>query len=164
MKELELRYSQLPHPYPSEPGARNEAWCAISFFIVDNEVSEEYLIFETQWDIKPLLQWFRENLPYIINNPFPITITDGNCIAKEIFDFYETADVENEIQINSIFEYRRQHGIRFAMRGVDIPDIYIGIGFDGHEISCWNKESMWRYKIKIDSFESRLNVLASIFL
>ena len=74
-------------------------------------------------------------------------------IAKSIFNFYDQFEDTNDLnELNRLYKYRERHGLRFALRGYDVADIYIGKVGEYHTISLCDKENDWSYNIDMRQF------------
>ena len=75
------------------------------------------------------------------------------------FFFYKNINLDEDKLVDAMFEYRLSHEIRFAHRGTDIPQIYIGKNNNYHEVSCLNEKGGWSYNFNAnDLIESILDL------
>lgn len=91
----------------------------------------ECVLFSINWDSRVLIEWLSANADEIINEPF-IFLSDRS-LARTIADKIEEDLSESDEDL--LYEYRVKHDLRFALRGVDIPSIILGVGVRGYEIS-----------------------------
>ncbi len=106
------------------------------------------------------LQWFFDNKSFFLAERFPLDLDVGQSIAEAIDQFYEKNDIDDAIGSEELYEYRVRHGVRFGFRGQDLPDIYIGLGQDGCEISCCD-DVVFKYLIDMESLFECLDKLMS---
>ena len=149
MNNLILDFYKKEYPYKEEPFDNKIIWGVIELKILSEDRTKVVKnVFKLEWDLRVLILWGLENKQNIFNETVPFVISDNNdSIAKQIHTFYQKNDFEDEILMDRVFEYRRSHGLRFALRGTDIPEIYIGKSGDNIEISFFEKNGEWRYYI-----------------
>ncbi|MGC6389059.1 hypothetical protein ACMV8I_15570 [Ewingella sp. S1.OA.A_B6] len=109
-------------------------------------------LFRGRVNISELLDWFRDNEEEIKSSDLPINEPSSGSLAKKIQRFYEYVEIEDDEIVDAMFDYRACHCLRFAARGTNFPEIYIGKKVDGHEISLFTDEQDWQYFIDIDDF------------
>ncbi|ADO50540.1 hypothetical protein [[Enterobacter] lignolyticus] len=109
-------------------------------------------IFQGKVNLSELLDWFKENEHEIKSSDLPIDRGNGGSLARKIRDFYESVDTENDEVVDSMFDYRSHHCLRFAVRGTLIPEIYIGKSGHNYEISMSGNDGEWGYFIDIEDF------------
>ncbi len=114
-------------------------------------------IFRGRVNISEFLEWFRDNEEKIKSSDLPINEPSSESLAKKIQRFYESVDVEDDELVDAMFDYRACHCLRFAARGTDLPEIYIGKSVEGHEISLFDDNQDWQYFIDINDFFSNLS-------
>jgi len=113
-------------------------------------------LFKGVVDYHQFIEWIIENESAIRLSDFPIDGLGDESIAKRICDFYEKLDVDNDELVDLMFDYRSSHCLRFASRGSDFPEIYIGKSVVGHEVSIFNEHEKWRYFFNVDDFFHKL--------
>ncbi|MDH2433498.1 hypothetical protein QCD60_13030 [Pokkaliibacter sp. MBI-7] len=102
------------------------------------------------------LNWFNENKRAIIDEIFPF-MTTNKSIAESVANFYQYVEDHTDEEVDKVYEYRTTHGLRFAFRGQDVDDIYIGkISADVYEISKAG-DKPWSLKIDINDIFRQLN-------
>lgn len=129
------------------------------FQVIDIKVKTDenvVSVFRGKIDLSELLIWFKDNENAIKSSDFPVKKESSESLARTIHCFFENIDVEDDVLVDTIFDYRSQHCLRFGVRGSCIPEIYIGKSGDKHEISMCNDEVEWKYLIDIDDFFSNL--------
>lgn len=109
-------------------------------------------LFTGRVDLCALKTWLVENEKLIKECGFPMEKINGCSLAEQSYFFYENADADDDHNIDAMYEYRESHCLRFACRGIDFPDIYIGKNDGDHEISLYNDGEKWRYFFDIDDF------------
>lgn len=151
MYKLDLKISELhPDQYIDMP-SKDEVYADISLD-VQLDGGKIFNVFKIKWDAMCFLNWFIENKQAIIYEN-PIELIDGGVsIACGIEKFYGNVDPDNLAELDMVFEYSKRHGLRFALRGVDINEVYIGKTEKGYEISYCNNDSIWSYKIDLLEF------------
>lgn len=127
--------------------------------LVSNFKNGTVPLFKIALDNLNELNWFFENETAIRNNKIPYISDNVFSIAKIIENFYEEVDPDDLAQLEMMFEFRKSHGIRFAFRGQDIADAYIGLNGDIYEISYSESIKSWCYEIDIDSLFIQLRHL-----
>ena len=125
----------------------------IKIFILDQLLNVTKEVICIKWDGEVLLRWLFDNRHDLLSDFFPGEAIEDHSIAAAIHDFYGNVDPENIDLMDRMFAYRESHGIRFALRGVDIPDVYIGKRRGGnYEISCADPGNMWMFEIDLQAF------------
>ena len=107
-------------------------------------------------DFQALIEWLKENEDAIRKADFPIVNLTDDSLAKKVHCFYESVDVDDDDLIDAMFDYRTSHCLRFACRGVDFPEIYIGKLGSKYEISLFTDNETWRYFFDVDDFFGKL--------
>lgn len=137
-----LEFASLEHPQHIEISIENN----IGF----------HSLFIGPVDFPALIEWFIENEDAIRKSDFPADNLTQDSLAKKVHCFYESVNVDDDDLIDAMFDYRTSHCLRFACRGVDFPEIYIGKLGSGHEISLFTQNEHWRYFFDIDDFFCKL--------
>jgi len=162
---LRLEYKLVEHPYKDELSSTGELWSEIKLKIFDGNNELVKVILDFQWNIVVFLDWINDNKEALLHEKFP-SIRVRSSIAESLFQFYEElgpdSDSENLMEI--IYDYRQRHGIRFALRGTDVDNIYIGKLNEVVTISLYdNDEDKWSFDIEVESFINDVqNALYSI--
>jgi len=113
-------------------------------------------LFAGRVDLLALTEWFIENEDAIRKSDFPVDNLTHDSLAKRVYCFYESVNVDDDDLIDAMFDYRACHCLRFACRGVDFPEIYIGKLGSEHEISLFTQSEHWRYFFDVDDFFGKL--------
>ncbi|MDN0096936.1 hypothetical protein [Yersinia rohdei] len=103
-------------------------------------------------NLPSFIEWLSDNENEIKVSELPIDTTSDKSLAYQIWHFYEREEIENDIIIDAMFDYRASHCLRFAARGTDFPEIYIGKLGCKHEISLFTGNDSWQYFIDIYDF------------
>lgn len=145
MNELSISFlgsASLQHPQFIEISLENE-----------NGV---HALFTGQVDFLAFTEWLIENEDTIRKSDFPVDNLTQYSLAKKVNCFYESANVDDDVLIDAMFGYRASHCLRFACRGVDVPEIYIGKLGSKHEISLFAQNEHWQHFFDVDDFFSKL--------
>ena len=158
--KLNLEYEFLDHPYANEPGSKGEQWSKIRLEILDDNGHVIKTVLDWQWDIIVLLNWFIENKKALQYENIPDEIKSSS-IAKGIFGFYGKYDPDKEDMaiLDKIFEYRTRHGLRFALTGMNVDDVYIGLNNGWVTISLHDKKERWNYNIDVEDFFKKIHAI-----
>ena len=105
-------------------------------------------------ELKELHDWLKEHRVDLLQNRIPVSESKGSCIADVLCQFYNelNPDVDDPALMQSMYDYRVAHCLRFAFRGTDLSDIYLGTFNGVHEVSCWGKGEHWTYEIDLPRF------------
>ncbi|QMV53024.1 hypothetical protein [Ewingella americana] len=118
--------------------------------------SELHLLFTGRVDLPAFTEWFIENEDAIRKSDFPVDNLTQDSLAEKVHCFYENANVDDDDLIDAMFDYRASHCLRFACRGVNFPEIYIGKLGSGHEVSLFTQNENWQYFFDVDDFFCKL--------
>jgi hypothetical protein len=156
---LHIACKKLPHPYPEELSSVGDIWAEIILQVRDTANQLVRTVFHIQWDLTVLAEWLTANRDDLVTEEMP-GIEKETSVAKSIFNFYEhiLPDEENDALMDSMYTYRASHGLRFAFRGVDLDDIYIGLFEEKLTISAVAPEE-WSYEIDRDAFLNSIQVV-----
>lgn len=116
-------------------------------------------VIDVRWDAAALFTWFHDNRVALCEAPPPQELEREGPIAVRIQAFYESADPDNTEALERVFAYRASHGLRFALRGVDVPDVYFGRLDSGYEVSC-SDEAIWSYQFDLPEFLAEVERLS----
>lgn len=156
MNYLKLEFHKKEYPYRDEKYDKDINWGQIKLLLYrDNFVLEKEL-FTIEWDFRDIINWFSINKEALINESFPFSKSHGS-IAKKVFDLLEDEN-SDEDQIDILYEYRTRHGIRFALRGTNIVDLYLGKTNSTYEVSLFDSNNDWRYQIDLIDFVNKLPI------
>lgn len=118
-------------------------------------------------EIDRLAPWFLENLPRICVESTPFDLLPGESVAagyrrvhglvpqiEELTGSLEMFSAAQELMI----DYQMSHCLARALGGMNMPEIYFGIGVDGPEVSCDDGgDWTWRhYPVDYEEFQSWL--------
>lgn len=109
-------------------------------------------LFKGKVDRCEFINWLMDNEREIRFSDFPCEHEEKGSIAKKITSFYEDLNVDDDDLVDMMFSYRATHCLRFANRGADIPEIYIGKLGRCHEVSLFNEHEQWQYVFNVDEF------------
>ena len=107
--------------------------------------------------VKPVLEsieqldWFIENETAIKNNSCPLDFDDKCSVAEGLHQLYDQVDSDSFDDLEKLYEFRASHAIWFAFRGQDLPDIFIALNNNQHEVSCSDDNSKYKYEVDINS-------------
>ena len=158
---LRFILKSLPHPYPYESSSVTEIWGMLSINLLNN--GESIMLLETQWDMALLINWFCENEKFIQSEELIIcehlSLSISGSISKHINHLLERDFSEDEEDIEDkwyeeIFNFRQRHALTSALRGANIPDIFVGINHGQGEISLHSHDDSWCYQFDINDFIS----------
>ncbi|MCE0815028.1 hypothetical protein [Buttiauxella sp. S04-F03] len=135
-------------------GSLKDEYQLIDINVKENE--DIISIFRGKIDLSELLDWFKDNEYEIKSSDFPIARASGESLARAIRCFYENINTEDDSLVDSMFDYRSRHCLRFGARGTLIPEVYIGKSGNKYEISKSDSNDEWKYFIDIDDFFDHL--------
>lgn len=150
-------YTFILNVSPVLPSCNQREEAELEFLLTNGQ--DVRTILKTHWETAEFREWISENLSRILREPFPCFFGQDDSIAKSISSFYDSVDPEDDDLIDSAFDYRRAHGLRFGLRGARIPDIYVGQRCGNLEISSYSKQDKWSCFIYADSFENEMTRL-----
>jgi len=151
---LTLKCMPLTHPYAENPSYKDDIWSHIVI-----EVREENKVVDTvldiQWDAVVLIEWILNNQEYLISEEMPEDVLRRKSLAESIAEFYEVMNPdkeEDDVAEQKLYSYRERHGLRFALRGVNINDIYIGVFNGVGSVSFYDQDKVFNYFVRLDRF------------
>lgn len=148
---LEIDVEKVKHPYADEPSSSGEQWHKIRIYIMEGGLLVKEII-AIEWDLNVLIEWLMEN-EHAILNQFPPEFIKCKNIAKGVADFYDGVDPDDEYTIDLVYDYRLKHSLRFALRGTDIKDVYIGLNKEKSiTVSSFNDKEDWCFVVGLDNF------------
>jgi len=110
-------------------------------------------VVDVKWDAAVLLAWLYDNRAILYEDVPPQELEGAGSIAERIQAFYEKVDPDDTNALERVFRYRSSHGLRFALRGVDVPDAYLGRLCGRHyEVSCAEAGAVWSYQCDLPGF------------
>lgn len=103
-------------------------------------------------EMQMFVDWLRCNSLYLLNENPPSALPDGETLAIRLRMFYENVDSNDDDQVDQVFEFRERHGIRFALYGYDVPNIFLGRRGESYEVSISEPDEEWGYDIDLRGF------------
>ncbi|WP_211961496.1 hypothetical protein [Cupriavidus plantarum] len=128
----------------------------IQIYFSDNNFKK--LLVDIYWDLNEIANWFVVNNKHIQGERIPGFVEDRGSIFDSIKWVYEYFDRYSDDQLDELFEYRRRHEFCFAVRGVQVPELYMGIGKNGMEVSGEGEGERYVYYVDVcfDEFIEKL--------
>lgn len=123
---------------------------SIDLSVVGDDINHS--LFVGKVDVNEFIGWFLEHEREIREDELPIETVSNKSLAENIYYSYDTLDVDDDDLVDKMYHYRRGHCLRFASRGCDFPEIYIGKSGGLYEVSNFSLDESWQYNIDIDSF------------
>jgi hypothetical protein len=158
--KLRFYLEPKPYPYPDEPHGLTTKWGKFSIVILGNGV--ETVLFETQWELLPLIEWLNENENSIrneelIKDEIDLYRLPGESLAQAINrlqerEFEDEDESAEDVWHNTLYKFRERHVLWFGMCGSKIPNIFIGLNNGIGEISLSSTESEWSYQFDMSDF------------
>ncbi len=126
-------------------------FCICLEFFENNDYLKENIYISEADDLLPLikLDW---------QDPYPFT-TKCRTIAESIDKFYEYTPIENDMDMDIMYEYRERHGIRLLFRGSRLSDFYLGcLSNVGPHLSLFSDEKQMylSFQVDVDEFNQEL--------
>jgi hypothetical protein len=164
MKNLHIEFNPAQKLLIPEAGSKKLLFGRIRLFINSDSDEEFQDILHIQADLNELAAWFGKNRNLLLDEMLPIRNSAFSSIAESIARYYGDSEPQsNDLMDERLYNYRLSHGLRFGMRGVDIPDIYLGIFGEHHEISFIGGNVKWKYEINLlaflDEVQEKLNAM-----
>jgi len=162
MLSLDLKCEPVPNPYPERERDHGEIWARIDLAVVDEQGATVRSVLSCEWNADELLTWLVANKQALLGDPLPPPLggRGGASIAERVQRFYNDDEVPSDEDLDQVFAYRVSHGVRFGMRGTDVPDVYVGLGGEGYEISAWDDSGGWRHPVDVADFVQRAERIA----
>ena len=168
MYQLKLNVELKDYPWDDFNNGSDKTWSIISLDVCIKEKVVKNII-DIEWNSIHLFEWLIECEDSIKNEDVPLVFQayEGKSIAQMRFLFYKNldTDLEDEIFFNLLkeaYDYSYSHGLRFALRGVNILGIFIGKVGEKHYISCYEGNYRWNFEIDIDTFFKDVRQLNSL--
>ncbi|AXA55106.1 hypothetical protein ACNT2N_12220 [Pseudomonas thivervalensis] len=133
MNKLLFEISPIDNAQRVVDSAGNEWYSEISARVCTKDGCEISL-FKVRWDCKVFLNWLQRN-EFAIQEKASL-LSNKYFLARAIVDKYQQDLSDDEEDL--LYEYRKLHDLRFALRGVSVPSIIIGVGQKGGELSICN--------------------------
>lgn len=135
--------------------AKKLLFCQVIIAIESASGKEVSRILDMPLEFSSLIIWLRENKQSLLNDQIPIDSLPSESIAETINRFYTKSDFKdaNADSLDGLmYNYRISHGLRFALRGFNLPDIYMGLANNNYSISCCEENQTWSYKFDMQHF------------
>jgi hypothetical protein len=114
------------------------------------------------WDAAPVFEWLADNSGSISHEAMPhVLANQGKSIAQRARVALDLVDPFDEVTVDTIFSYLRRHSLTCAFSGTSVPDIVVGLGPEGGEISCHEPGATWRYNVDLLDFSAAIRRVAS---
>jgi hypothetical protein len=176
--KLHFQLTHKAHPFADEESAKGEAWGELTIYILD---LEETLLFKTEWNLDQLIEWYING----DRDRFSTTLQDVHSwesLSQALIRLSSQIDEDDDEEIERWHEvqynFRLSHSIRFALRGISVPDIIIGVNKKEGEISLaasissgsdeasqtWCRPPEWGYSFDIDEFRIYMKTHLKQFL
>lgn len=132
------------------------AWAEIKLILRFDSNSNELCLLSHQWDADHLAEWYIENATSIWNKTLPQIFNQESlaCALKRLQNF-EFTEKQEDLEFawhETLYQFRRSHSLRFALRGANIPEIILGKKNEHGEISRCDEKEDWHYEFSIDEF------------
>lgn len=153
MNQLKISIERVPYPYEDiEKPSR------IRINVQTDHSAIEVL--NWRWDAAAVTAWLAENARAISEERLPaVLVGGGRSIAESIKKTRYLLDPNDDAEHEAIYDYATRHCLVLAFSGTPIPAIYLGIGRDGGEISCFDRGNRWRYDVDLSGFPDDLEAL-----
>ncbi|PNK65153.1 MULTISPECIES: hypothetical protein [Pantoea] len=122
----------------------------IDLSVVEDGV--KHSLFVGRVNLNEFTGWLLEHEKEIREDEIPFDKSRGNSLAEIIYDAYNKLDTDDDELVDKMYNYRSGHCLRFATRGNDFPEVYIGKAGESYEVSKFSSTESWRYPIDIDDF------------
>jgi hypothetical protein len=156
MSELVLKFERSDDIAAGDVGFPDGADIGLIQLVVRSSSAQEDVLLAVRWNLQELICWFKRNSNAIANEQLPEFITWNGSISDSIDHFYDAVDIDQDEQIDRVFEYRQRHELCFALRGAEVPSIYIGRGKSGDEISGEVDGKRFSLLVDLEKFFSSL--------
>ena len=122
---------------------------------------ETILLLNAPLDVLEIVSWLKQNEHAIRTESPPFLQRPDGSIARTIHaqrQALRDLPVDDDESIDrlhdTLYSYCLRHSVRFAARGFDIPDVFLGLREGCGEISCYEpgKGIDWAYRFDLDDF------------
>jgi hypothetical protein len=154
---LRLLTQVLPHPFGSEPTATHELWGEVCLVYQNDD--HEIVLLKHQWDLFKLAEWSTEDGCAFMTTLLPEKPRDDESLAEALQRLSQRSDesfatgAESEAWFEALFEFRKAHSSRFALKGANVPEVIVGFNRGSAEVSRCDGER-WSYPFELDEFKS----------
>ena len=127
---------------------------AVRLWLIDETGVEVCRLLDFGGGAEELRSWFITNRKALLEERLPIGEKGGCSIAQAVAQFYSNLDPDSGTGnlVECVYRYRTSHSLRFALRGTDVDDIYVGLFGDTYEVSFCRGEDRWRHAVDLPSF------------
>jgi len=154
MNELRFQFRALPAS--GEPSTSADIPGRIIISVVGPSGGSLKTVVDQCWNVREFLEWLRDNEHALLQELIPLHDPSCDSIASTLARFYENVEPDDDDILDAVFGYRRAHGLRFAMRGTDIPDAYMGLFRGDYEVSLCDKGERWKYTVDLPAFVAQV--------
>jgi hypothetical protein len=176
VNKLRFRLTPLPHPFAGDETVRLEAWGRLDIVL---EKTEEALdLFNLEWNLDDLAEWFADHKEAIATEPFPTGAANCALGAEEsLADALERCsewsselpEDESLRRLAVLQDYAHRHSLQFALHGIQMPPVLVGCIRGGGEISLGHAEwypaiEAWAYDFDMEDFCLHLTEELKLFL
>jgi hypothetical protein len=132
----------------------SQARGAFCLHLLDTKTNQTQTLVSLAGGAWELAQWLKRNREPLLNGRAPVEEGEFSSIAETIANFYENLDPDDNTNdmVQRVYDYRGSHSLRFALRGADVDDIYLGVFRDKHQISLWTDKVRWQFTIGLRQF------------
>lgn len=149
---------------PAKTLAPEENFLHLAIGLIEERNAESICIFKSIVENSSQLDWFLENENSIRISDFPFELLDGFSLAENINIFYENINPDDIYSLDAVYKYKLSHGFRFAFRGQDVLDVFVGRNKKAHEISCADGEIKFCHEVMIDSLFKEVDMFKQKYL
>jgi hypothetical protein len=136
---------------PSFTPERADAVSRLALQVCDSSGSIVLVAAEFRAVVAELAAWATANAAALLRQQPPSVLAGAGSLAARIAAFYRSVDPDDVVALDTVYRYREQHGLRFALGGTDLPDIYMGLNGTAQEISC-AEGTPWSYPVDLSAF------------
>lgn len=160
---LELFLEPLPNPHNGHEASAQEVWGEIRLVYRGAAFAGELL--RHQWDLGQSADWLVDEWTSIATARLPEPLRGGESLADALYRMTQRSTesfsepTELDAWFGQLYEFRKAHSSRFALRGANIPELIFGINGACGEVSRCDAEH-WSYPFDVDAF--RRSVAAAI--
>jgi len=142
-----IQYEFEENPF-HENGLIDETWGSFKLFVHGKDLCQyerENIVMTFQWNLLYIVEWFSENLKYILSDkPFPLPVEGKNSL--ELIDNCLLFDSDNDDEFDAWFdkkqEWEFQHSWFSSRGGSFLPDVFFR-RVNGNIEVAWNNESTY---------------------
>lgn len=116
--------------------------------MLESDLGVACSFFRKKWDASQFFDWAENNKKAICEDEFLGEYKQSLAVSICAMQEKDLTPDEND----ALFEYRRVHDLRFALRGLDVPSIIIGIGEGGGELSLLSDDFCMNFQVDLCRF------------